>query len=343
MRVRLLFVLLALGAGCLSTPDPRPQPDGWLRVEDGRIRTSDGRVFHGRGASLNDTRGCDACAWNTPNPGEVERRFDELVDVWGANFVQLALESYASDGGGRLHWQNVLDDADYLADLQRIVQHARGKPGVYVVLSLWLDPSFTSDGWPTQETRAVWARLAEAFAFAPNVLYGVALTPEAAADGSQDALLWDELNETVATIRAVEDAARAPHHVILVPAMIGGSGLDYYRTRPITAGNGLNIAYAVTVGGPPASFEDAFVEPSATLPVVVSLFNPSGSMTIDDCAAMMASAEEHEVPYLAWVFHMRCNPSLLVDNSGGGCGVGMTLEPTAPWGQLLKTRLASPW
>src|SRR5690606_24864998 len=49
---------------------------------------------------------------------------------------------------------------------------------------------------------------------------------------------------------------------------------------------------------------------------------------------------ELKVPTLAWTFHMRCPPNLIVDNSNGGCGVGMDLRPTA-WGQLLKDHLAS--
>lgn len=90
-------------------------------------------------------------------------------------------------------------------------------------------------------------------------------------------------------------------------------------------------------------FAARFEMPSETLPVIIGEFGPaSGSMTLDDTAAPMASAEAHGVPYLAWTFHMRCPPNLLVDDSAGGCGVGMTLEPTA-WGTQLKERLAMPW
>ncbi len=59
-------------------------------------------------------------------------------------------------------------------------------------------------------------------------------------------------------------------------------------------------------------------------------------------ADLMARAETAGVSYLAWTFHMRCPPNLLVDNSNGGCGVGMTLTPT-DWGTQLKTRLATGW
>jgi hypothetical protein len=74
---------------------------------------------------------------------EVLRRIDELVDVWGANFLRLVLESYAADGGFRKHWKGVLDDPGYLAELQAIVSHIGSKPGACVLLSLWADPTFT--------------------------------------------------------------------------------------------------------------------------------------------------------------------------------------------------------
>ena len=50
-------------------------------------------VFHGRGANYHDTRGCNACAYSSPNVTEVNRRAEELVDNWKANFVRLDLES----------------------------------------------------------------------------------------------------------------------------------------------------------------------------------------------------------------------------------------------------------
>jgi hypothetical protein len=67
-------------------------------------------------------------------------------------------------------------------------------------------------------------------------------------------------------------------------------------------------------------------------------------MTEADCTNLMDAAQTAEVPHLAWTFHPRCPPNLLVDNTSvdGGCGVGMPLQPTS-WGTLLKDRLAIPW
>jgi hypothetical protein len=63
---------------------------------------------------------------------------------------------------------------------------------------------------------------------------------------------------------------------------------------------------------------------------------------MDDCSALMDLAEANDVPYAAWIFHMRCGTELLVDNSEGGCGIDMSLEPTS-WGDLFRERLAMPW
>ncbi|HQR30207.1 MAG TPA: cellulase family glycosylhydrolase [Anaeromyxobacteraceae bacterium] len=316
---------------------------GWLTVVGNRIETPDGLPWRGRGANLHDTRGCGACTYNSPSVAEVNRRIDELVDNWHANFIRLDLESYAA-ANGQVNWAGILLDAGYLADVQAIVAHAVAKPGVYVLISLWVDPSFTSLGWPTAATNQQWAKLAEVFRDEPRVLYGIVNEPQANYDGAQDAQVWSAMNAAVQAIRDVETAAGTPHHVITVQGTRSWSRvLDYYLTHPITAGGGVNIAYETHVYDGANQFAARFETPSLTVPVIIGEFGPvSGSMTESDCATLMASAEAHGVPYLAWTFHMRCPPNLLVDNSGGSCGVGMTLAPTS-WGTLLKNRLATPW
>src|SRR5690242_4826895 len=121
----------------------------WLSTNPGHptdpthILFPDGSRFRGRGANIHDTRSCDACTVSPPDVNEVIRRIDELVDAWGANFLRLVLESHPSDGGFRAQWQGVLDDPGYLGDLQTIVSHIGSKSGVYVLLSLWAEPTFT--------------------------------------------------------------------------------------------------------------------------------------------------------------------------------------------------------
>ena len=69
---------------------------------------------------------------------------------------------------------------------------------------------------------------------------------------------------------------------------------------------------------------------------------PSAGSTSPLWTLLVAVGYLIHVPYLAWTFHMRCPPNLLVDNSAGGCGDGMALAPTE-WGRALMDRFAVAW
>ena len=325
-------------ADCLGDP----ACGRWLYTQGNRIYRPDGTVWQGRGANIQDTRSCNACTWYPPDVDEVKRRVDALVDDWGADFMRLTLESYDS-ADGRTHWQSFLDDADYLADIIDIVDHVGEKPDAYVLVSLWIDPGHSSLGWPTADTITAWQTLAAQFLDYDYVLFGLVNEPESNFDGSLDADCWTAMNDTVQAIRDVEDGAGTPHHIITVQGTRAWARvLDYYLTHPITAGGGDNIAYETHVYDASSEFADRFETPSQTLPVIIGEFGPaSGYMTLPDCQALVDSAETLQVPYLAWTFHMRCSPDLLVDHSNGGCGADMVLEPT-DWGQLLMDALAAP-
>ena len=314
----------------------------WLHTSKNHIVRADDSVWHGRGANLPDTRSCNACAFEAPSVAEVERRIDELVDVWKANFIRLDLESYAS-AGGRVQWQTVLDDSAYLADVGKIVDYIGTKPGVYVMVTLWVDPSFSSMGWPQAGTNAELARLATTFLSAPQVIFGVCNEPQSNFDGSLDSQVWTAMNNAVTAIRQVEDAAGAPHHIVSVQGTGGWARrLDYYVSHPIAASGGENVAYEVHVYNVAADFPSLFETAAQTIPVIIGEYGPGQGMTESDVTAMLQVAENMEIPHLAWTFHMRCPPNLLQDNSGGGCGKGMALQPTS-FGTLLKNRLATPW
>lgn len=307
----------------------------WLHTEGPQILLPDDSPFLGRGANLHDTRGCNACTTQTPNAEEVIRRADVLIDEWGANWVRLVLESYGEP--------SVLADPAYLADIKRIVDHIGTKPGVYVLLSLWHDPTFTELGWPSEATRSVWEQLTMTFGSDSHVIFGLVNEPQQNYDGSRDADVWDAMNESVATIRRIEAYLGVPQHLIAVQGTGGWARrLDYYITRPIEAGGGANILYEVHIYDPERSFDELLTLPAQHLPVVIGEFGPVGNMSLQDCAQLMERAESLGVPYLAWTFHMRCPPNLIEDNSNGGCGVDMDLRPTS-WGTQFKERLSRPW
>lgn len=169
------------------------------------------------------------------------------------------------------------------------------------------------------EARRVRDGLADTFAHDDYVLFGLVNEPQSNSNGAQDAACWTAMNNTVKAIRAVEDGNDDVSH-------------------PIPSDN---IAYETHVYDPTSSFATLFEHPQKTLPVIIGEFGPAGGMSLTDTANLMARAEALKVPYLAWTFHMRCPPNLLVDNSSGGCGVNMPLQPTS-WGQQLKTRLSKP-
>lgn len=334
----------------LPMPADRPSPagpiTGWLKVQGPRIMTPDGKPFHGRGANVHDTRSCDSCSWERPHVEEVLRRIDMLVDGWHANMVRLLLESYSDSGPapGRVHYRSVLEDEDYFRDLMTIVGHVGKKRGVYVLVSLWHEPSFGPLGWPTERTRTVWKKLARALKDMPFVMFGLVNEPEKNADGLLDGEVWTAMNETVAAIRSVEEPGK--HHVVTVQGTREwGRVLDYYVAHPITAGGGANVAYETHVYNRPARFDELVTRPSRKLPVIIGemgvVNDQNATMLPEDCEALMDLAEKLDVPWMAYTFHTNCPPNLLVEHAGT-CGVGASLEPS-PWGRVVKERLSRPW
>lgn len=314
---------------------------GWLYTKGNQIYLSNGNVWRARGANIHDTRSCNACTWGPPNVAEVKRRIDELVDGWGANFMRLVLESYGS-ADGRFHWKPATEDSDYLNDIKEIVAHIATKPGVYVLLSFWQDPTFTDLGWPSAKTADAWKLFAETFIDDNHVIFGLCNEPKENWDGSQDGAVWQAMNNAVQAIRDVEAKHGSARHLIAVQGTRNWArNLEYYVTHPITAGGGTNIVYETHPYNPTQDFDDLFVKPSNTLPVIIGEFGPFQGNEQKDWINLMDIAEQRNIPYAAWTFHMRCPPNLFND-PGVACGEGMSLVPT-DWGQLIKDRFNQPW
>ena len=202
-----------------------------------------------------------------------------------------------------------------------------------MLVSLWNDPSIASKaGRPSSDhrhRRGV-AKLTAALADQPQAMFGIINEPQNNYDGAQDAQVWTPDEPGGEGDPRHEDAAAAPNHIVTVQGTGGWARrLNYYATHPITERSGANIAYEVHVYNPASDFSRCSRPTSATLPLIIGEFGPmSGAMTQADCTTLMDRAQALEIPHMAWTFHMRCDPNLLVDNSGGGCGIGMTLAPT---------------
>ena len=315
----------------------------WLHTDGNQILNADGKRFHGRGANIFDTRQCGSCAWAPPHVNEVIRRVDELVDNWHANFLRFNLVSYASNNAQGIdlkQWGDVLQDPLYLADVQKVIAHIGAKPGVYVLITLFSHPSQDAHGLPTDSSAPVYKKLSEIFKDSPHVLFGVTNEPHDATDEA----VWNAMNGAAEMIRSVEPAT-GPHHLIAVQGTQGyARQLAYYLGKRITAGGGVNIIYETHVYNHTSEWASLFVNPAQYIPVIIGEFGPADPyMTLDESKALMAKAEEIEVPYLGWSFSPECAPGMLrtVDNNTD-CGEHMSLSPN-DWGTALRQHLATPW
>ena len=318
---------------------------GWLYTSGNKIYKEDSTVFAGRGVNIFDTRSCNAATAFTPNVEEVKRRINEVVDVWGADYLRLTLESYESLQSWQVHGLSVLEDTAYLNDIVEIIEHIGTKDSVYVLVSVWNDPSLSDMGWPTEETIETWRVLVPALAQYPYVLFGVCNEPQSNSDGALDPDVWEAMNNAVAAIREEEENASSPHqHIITVQGTRDWARyLGYYVDHPIEAGGGTNIAYETHCYDHEDRFEERFIDPSEHIPVVIGEFGPAviGEvlyMTLEECQLMMDEAEDLQIPYTAWSFHQRCPPCLFEDLIGSGAGFDMDIVPTE-WGELLMDQL----
>lgn len=332
--------------------NPAPASRGWLKTTGNRILDSNGAVWVGRGANLHDTRSCGLTsddgaplADNAEGLTEVKRRVDSLVE-WKANFIRLALES-------RRAQDSYVNDANYRSLVKQIVDYIGTKPGVYVLVSIWIDPSLDPKGSPTAGTNAILEQLAKDFYNYDYVMFGVSNEPEENFDGGQDADVWAKMNASVAAIRAAEAALGPNRHLIAVQGTRDWARvLDYYVTHPITAGDGANVIYETHIYNAPGEYDALFVNPGKTLPVILGEFGPINDefhkATLADIQTLMDKAKAAKIPHLAWTFHHFCPPNLIGDKPGmtwdqntNGDGLGITHNPT-DFGILLKNNLAQP-
>lgn len=341
------------GGGSDATQAPA---DGLIVQGNKILLAKDGTRFHGRGVDFHDERQCESCSFMPADPVGEDRWADEIVDHWHANFIRFLLSAKATPfNASEQQWMNLVDDTAYLADIKRNVEHLTAKPGVYVLVTLFSDPTMKPDNtmfdseWPSSlgDTNTRYTKLAETFVDNPHVLFGLTNEPhvEFANDNmvmAHDAALAVVYQNAIAAIRAVEDAHHAAHHVVVVQAPEGYSRvLTYFIANPLA---GDQIAYEVHPYNPQTDFDKLIVQPAKTLPIIIGEYGPAGSMTTSDVMALWSIAEANDVPYIAWNFHARCAPTLLVDNASDGCGLAASTGynfPRTAFGDLLFTHLTT--
>ncbi len=326
-------------------------PAEWLVVSGNHIVHADGTPFHGRGANLHDERSCEACSFAPRDPDGVDRWSDELIDNWHANFIRFLLSAKAAPfNAGEQQWMNLVDDPAYYADIQQNVNHMTSKPGVYVLVTLFSDPTIKDNNgefdseWPSSlgDSNTRYTALAEAFWDNPRVLFGLTNEPHTTPD--HDAELALRYESAIGAIRSVEYGHGAPHHIIVVQAPEGWSrDLSYFVANPLPDDQ---IAYEIHPYNAQTDFDALIVQPSQTLPIIIGEYGPAGSMTNADIMAMWTVAQANGVPHIAWNFHQRCPPDMLQDTASDGCGLDVSTGyafPRTAWGDMVHDYLATPW
>ena len=329
------------------------EPSGeWLHVDGNMIVHADGTPFHGRGANLHDERSCNACSFAPPLPDGIDRWADELIDDWHANFIRFDLSSKAAPYNEyEQQWMNLVDDDVYFADIVQNVEHMASKPGVYIMVTLFADPTMKENNdefdseWPSSlgDSNTRYTKLAEAFYDNPRVLFGLTNEPHTSPD--HEAELAAVYVDAIAAIRGVEDGHGTPHHIIVVQAPQGWArDLSYFVANPL---DGDEIAYEVHPYNHATDFDMLLVQPHQTLPIVIGEYGPAdGYMDDSDIMQLWQVAQDNEIPHIAWAFHMRCPPNLLEDSASDGCGLDAATGydfPRTAWGDLLFDYLATPW
>ncbi|HTL33404.1 MAG TPA: cellulase family glycosylhydrolase, partial [Kofleriaceae bacterium] len=328
----------------------------WLIVQGNRIVHADGTPFHGRGANLHDERSCEACSFAPRNPDGLDRWADELIDNWHANFIRFDLSAKdAPYNEYEQQWENLVDDDAYFGDIVQNVEHMASKPDVYILVTLFADPTMKDNTnaydseWPSSmgDSNTRYTKLAETFADDPHVLFGLTNEPHTDFAGdnmatAHDAALATVYTNAIAAIRAVEDAHHVAHHVVVVQAPEGyARDLAYFVANPLA---GDQIAYEIHPYNPQSDFDHLIVQPAQTLPVIIGEYGPAPTMTMGDVTALWTVAEANGVPYIAWNFHARCAPTLLVDNASDGCGLSASTGynfPRTAYGDALFTHLTT--
>jgi len=303
-----------------------------LSVSGNKI-LDNGVEFQGKGVNLHDTRGNNACAYTPPNVGEVIRRLDHLKSK-GVTIVRMIMESYAV-ANGRVNYKSIFEDSAYLEDIKTIVSHA-GKLGLKIMVTPFVDPSVVgSSGEVTPGLIQFWQKMTSSFIDSGHIIFGIINEPEMNNDGSRNDIRRQGFLDAIDAIRSAEKPGQ--EHIIAVQGIAAwGREMMYWVNNPI---NKTNIVYEVHAYDPQNKFNERFIIPSRTLPIIIGEFGPDGTyMDLPGCEALILKANELNITWLGWAFHPQSPPSMLINN-GNNCGIDMDLNQLTPWGQLIIDNL----
>ncbi len=342
-----------------STSGGGPPPPVTGLSTSGNQLLLNGQPFVGRGVNLLTSRSCGACSWmenfsseRGKAVAEVKRRID-FLQTKKVNFVRLLLETNEAE-----EYRNYLASPIYRQEVQEIMAYLDSKPGIVVLLSVWMDPSLDALGLPTTtppagkvtSTRQILEALVDDFGKYPRLMWGLSNEPHTTS-AAEDQVGWTRMNDLVAAIRAREAQTGSLEHVIAVQGLRDWArDLSYYVSHPITAGGGRNVVYETHQYNPKSEFGRYFLNAANTLPVIVGEFGPFAwagvtQMDTPDFQELIDQAEQKKFSYLAWAFHQRCPPNLIIDpQAGNWCEIRPEVEgplQLSTWGIWFFDALAS--
>ena len=300
---------------------PSARPTNWLGVAGRAVfRSTDGTNFalwQGRGVNVNDPNNCATNGVVSLADGVsiANQKIDTAVSA-GVNFFRIPLDASSIDGSGN---SRITGDSAYMDAIDQIVDHIGTYSGVYVLLSLWMEPTGNHpealSAWvPTTATIPSWVEMARRNANKSQVMLG--LFNEPANAQSDLSSISQIVSQGIAAMRQVE----GPNpHVISVSGLYNGdSSKQYARDLSWWEANPLTDANVVYELHPYNTFEQAKGLFSSSLPVLIGEFGVSSPVsedtdpqTLGDMAAIMGYAEEiSPMSYAAWQLGVECAPNL---------------------------------
>ena len=322
---------------------------------DGKFINEAGEVWFGKGVNFIDFNQSNAAA-SVPLSRmlpEMKKRLDFAKSELKIDFIRYCIDMPTKGviGGG----------AEYVAALKDIITYAWTQHGMRALLSLWnessLEASPSSSGkfsqGPTAASVTVWQYLAQAFAHSGHVMLGLANEPEST--NAANIERWrTQMVACGKVIRDMERTERGKAHIVVAQGGAYSRNLQQWKQAGLAIAG--PVAYEYHDYQHENAWESAFVQYArAGMPLLIGEWGPAviqkpGNVAVRDSLDLADSEywslpreqekvfalfKQHSIPCAAWALAIRCWPDLLIDNSNGGAGVGMTLQ-LSPWGELLR-------
>lgn len=349
----------------------------WLSTSGNHILASPGTNWVSHGVNVPDARCNNSCYSNgnhENNPNLALVRIRDAINR-GANIIRIPLESDRIQDGSSTGissvTSNLIDEPNYVNSVIRLVNYATSFTGVYVMVSMWHDPTLvynptnrTFSAEPTPSTDAVYRVLVDNFHSNPAVIYGLSNEPFKE-NSVGDANIWEAMDHAVDTIRTRERSYSDPPHLISIQGRGYSNNLTYYINRPISSGGGNNVIYEAHIYD--QNKISAFLAASKSIPVIVGEYGPSEPNTanpndwqgknynftgsvlpLSQVPDFIRQMRQQEISYIAWAHAQQDAPNIFA-SSPNDVGRSLTCNPNAvtpsltSFGEIVNRDLGIPF